>query len=60
MPFSVLTYYATTAVQNKNLLQRMRFTKYFYIGRVTAFASLSFINSCNTNTFDTLNLHLLV
>lgn len=63
MPFSVLTYYAANAVQNKNLIDRMKFTKYFFVGRLTAFAVLSFIDTLNNKTikkFDTLNLHLLL
>lgn len=40
MPFSILTYYATTAVQNKNLFCRMNFVKNFLILRLFAGNSL--------------------
>jgi len=45
MPFSVLTYFATMAVQNKNLIERMKFVKYFFAARVTTIVVLGWIDN---------------
>jgi hypothetical protein len=63
MPFSVLTYFATMAVQNKNLIERMKFVKYFFAARVSTILFLGWIENYSNKTnmaLDKSNLHLLL
>jgi len=59
MPLSVLTYIATIAVQNKNLIERMKFVKYFFVARVSSIALLALIDTYSYKGKIALNKRLL-
>lgn len=59
MPLSVLTYIATIAVQNKNLIERMKFVKYFFVARVSSIALLALIDTYSCKGKIALNKRLL-